>query len=131
MDVWYTGHQQAHHSRAELIGGRLLDSYELPIRAERLRQALVAAQLGAVREPHEHGLAPIPAVHTAAVVSPGVDTFEHAPISSFKLRCGDDLELGCRLRRLAVPALFVLEGGCATDEVGANAAAVPLGFERD
>jgi hypothetical protein len=131
MDAWYTGHHQAHHGHAELIGGHLIASYERPIRAERVRQAFVAAQLGAVREPHGHGLAPILAVHTAVVVSLGVDTFEHDPISSFKLRGGDHVEIGRRLRRLAAPVLFVFEGGYATDAVGANTVAVLLGFERD
>jgi acetoin utilization deacetylase AcuC-like enzyme len=70
--------------------------------------------------------------HAAAalVVSLGVDTFERDPISGFKLRGDDYLEIGRRLRRIALPALFVFEGGYATDEVGTNAVAVLIGFER-
>jgi acetoin utilization deacetylase AcuC-like enzyme len=66
---------------------------------------------------------------TAAVVSLGVDTFERDPISRFRLREGDYLEIGRRLQRLPRPAVFVFEGGYATDEVGRNAVAVLQGFE--
>lgn len=66
----------------------------------------------------------------AVVVSLGVDTFEKDPISKFKLRAGDYLEIGRRIRRVGVPALFVFEGGYATDEVGDNAVAVLVGYER-
>lgn len=66
----------------------------------------------------------------AVVVSLGVDTFELDPISKFKLTSDDYLEIGRRIRRLAVPVLFVFEGGYATDEVGTNAVNVLLGFER-
>jgi hypothetical protein len=37
MDAWYTGHHRAHHGHAKLIGGHPIDSHELPIRAERVR----------------------------------------------------------------------------------------------
>ncbi|WP_088280218.1 histone deacetylase family protein [Ideonella sp. A 288] len=66
----------------------------------------------------------------AVVVSLGVDTFERDPISKFKLTGDDYLEIGRRLRRLVVPMLFVFEGGYATDEVGANAVSVLVGYER-
>jgi acetoin utilization deacetylase AcuC-like enzyme len=66
----------------------------------------------------------------AVVVSLGVDTFEKDPISKFKLNSDDYLEIGRRLRRLAVPLLFVFEGGYSTDEVGLNAVNVLIGFER-
>ncbi|MCC6246703.1 MAG: histone deacetylase family protein [Rubrivivax sp.] len=67
---------------------------------------------------------------TATVVSLGVDTFELDPISRFKLREADYLEIGRRLgRRLPRPVVFVFEGGYATDEVGRNAVAVLQGFE--
>ena len=65
----------------------------------------------------------------AVVISLGVDTFERDPISRFKLAGADYLEIGRRLRRLAVPAVFVFEGGYATDEVGRNAVAVLEAFE--
>mgnify|MGYP003494589786 FL=1 len=66
----------------------------------------------------------------AVVVSLGVDTFEKDPISGFKLRAADYLDIGRRIRRVGVPALFVFEGGYATDEVGDNAVAVLVGYER-
>jgi acetoin utilization deacetylase AcuC-like enzyme len=66
----------------------------------------------------------------AVVVSLGVDTFERDPISRFRLKSDDYLEIGRRLRRLGVPLLFVFEGGYATDEVGVNAVNVLLGAER-
>ncbi|MCW5636132.1 MAG: histone deacetylase family protein [Rubrivivax sp.] len=66
---------------------------------------------------------------TAVVVSLGVDTFERDPISRFRLREEDYVELGLRLRRLPRPVLFVFEGGYATDEVGRNVVAVLQGFE--
>ena len=58
-----------------------------------------------------------------------MDTFERDPISRFKLREGDYLEIGKRLARLPQPVLFVFEGGYATDEVGRNAVAVLQGYE--
>jgi acetoin utilization deacetylase AcuC-like enzyme len=67
---------------------------------------------------------------SAVVVSLGVDTFEKDPISKFKLKSDDYLEIGRRLQRLGVPLLFVFEGGYSTDEVGLNAVNVLVGFER-
>ena len=64
------------------------------------------------------------------VVSLGVDTFERDPISKFKLTRPDYLEIGRRISRLAVPVLFVFEGGYATDEVGDNAVNVLKGFQN-
>ncbi|HDR9042941.1 TPA: histone deacetylase family protein [Burkholderia vietnamiensis] len=63
------------------------------------------------------------------VVSLGVDTFEHDPISHFKLRSPDYLRIGDALARLRVPTLFVMEGGYMVDEIGVNAVNVLLGFE--
>ena len=67
---------------------------------------------------------------SAVVVSLGVDTFELDPISKFRLKSADYLEIGRRLKRLVVPTLFVFEGGYATDQVGLNAVNVLIGFER-
>ena len=79
----------------------------------------------------EHALDAIQARGVSAVVvSLGVDTFEHDPISRFKLRTADYPEIGRRLRRLGVPVLFAFEGGYATGEVGANVAGVVSGFSR-
>ena len=63
------------------------------------------------------------------VVSLGVDTFEHDPISHFKLRSPDYLRIGEALARLNLPTLFVMEGGYMVDEIGINAVNVLLGFE--
>lgn len=65
----------------------------------------------------------------ALVVSLGVDTFEHDPISSFKLRSDDYVRLGAALRTLALPALFVMEGGYALEAIGANITNALIGFE--
>ena len=67
----------------------------------------------------------------ALVVSLGLDTFAGDPISRFALQPGDFLRLGARLARLALPTLFVLEGGYAATELGTNAANVVDGFEQD
>jgi acetoin utilization deacetylase AcuC-like enzyme len=63
----------------------------------------------------------------AVVVSLGVDTFEADPISRFALRSADFVEVGRRLARLGRPALFVFEGGYATDQVGINTVNVVRG----
>ncbi|WP_416269888.1 histone deacetylase family protein (plasmid) [Burkholderia cepacia] len=65
----------------------------------------------------------------ALVVSLGVDTFEHDPISHFRLRSPDYLRIGAALARLNLPTLFVMEGGYMVDEIGINAVNVLLGFE--
>ena len=63
------------------------------------------------------------------VVSLGVDTFEHDPISHFRLRSQDYLRIGAALARLNLPTLFVMEGGYMVEEIGINAVNVLLGFE--
>ena len=66
----------------------------------------------------------------ALVVSLGLDTFEGDPISHFKLQSSDFLRLGERIARLALPTVFVLEGGYASTELGVNAVNVIEGFEQ-
>lgn len=63
------------------------------------------------------------------VVSLGVDTFEKDPISRFRLKSDNYLELGNRIGKLSVPTLFVMEGGYAVDEIGINVVNVLTGFE--
>ncbi|GIL00188.1 MAG: acetylpolyamine amidohydrolase [Alphaproteobacteria bacterium] len=63
------------------------------------------------------------------VVSLGVDTFENDPISRFHLKSEHYPEIGARIARLGMPTLFVLEGGYAVEEIGANVAGVLGGFE--
>ena len=65
----------------------------------------------------------------ALVVSLGVDTFAGDPISTFQLRSPEYQRLGERLARLALPTLFVLEGGYAVAEIGDNVALVLGSFD--
>lgn len=65
----------------------------------------------------------------AIVVSLGVDTFEHDPISRFKLKNDDYLRMGELIGRLGKPTLFVMEGGYAVEDIGINAVNVLSGFE--
>lgn len=66
----------------------------------------------------------------ALVVSLGVDTFEEDPISFFKLKSPDYLDLGQRLARLGLPTLLVLEGGYAVEAIGENVVNVLAGFQQ-
>ncbi|TDG13360.1 histone deacetylase family protein [Seongchinamella unica] len=65
----------------------------------------------------------------ALVVSLGVDTFEHDPISFFRLTSEDFRRYGATIARLDLPTLFVMEGGYAVDEIGINAVNVLEGYE--
>lgn len=64
----------------------------------------------------------------ALVVALGVDTYEGDPISRFKLRSEDYLEVGRLLAGLGLPAVFTLEGGYAVAEVGVNVVNVLQGY---
>jgi acetoin utilization deacetylase AcuC-like enzyme len=66
----------------------------------------------------------------AVVVSLGLDTFAGDPISKFSLQSDDFLQLGKRIAKLALPTIFVLEGGYAAAELGVNAVNVIEGFEQ-
>ena len=66
----------------------------------------------------------------ALVVSLGVDTFEHDPISFFKLSSEDFIRYGATIGRLGLPTLFLMEGGYAVEEIGINAVNVLQGFEQ-
>lgn len=65
----------------------------------------------------------------ALVISLGVDTFEHDPISFFKLTSDDFKSYGALIATLGIPTLFVMEGGYAVEEIGINAVNVLQGFE--
>ena len=65
----------------------------------------------------------------ALVVSLGVDTFEHDPISFFKLTSDDFKRYGAMIAGLNLPTLFVMEGGYAVEEIGINAVNVLQGYE--
>lgn len=64
----------------------------------------------------------------ALVVSLGVDTFAGDPISSFKLTGPDFLKMGRAISAAGLPTLFVMEGGYAVGDLGANAVNVLQGF---
>ena len=66
----------------------------------------------------------------ALVVSLGVDTYEHDPISKFRLRAEDFPRIGTHIAALDLPTLFVMEGGYAVEDIGANAVNVLTGFEQ-
>lgn len=64
------------------------------------------------------------------VVSLGVDAFEEDPISHFKLKSVDFLEIGRRIGTLNVPTLFVMEGGYAVEAIGTNVVNVLKGYSE-
>lgn len=63
------------------------------------------------------------------VVSLGVDTFEHDPISHFRLKSSDFLRLGRQIAGAGLPTLFVMEGGYMVDDIGVNVVNALRGFE--
>jgi acetoin utilization deacetylase AcuC-like enzyme len=62
------------------------------------------------------------------VVSYGADTYEHDPISQFRLRTADYTRLASRIASLCVPSVVVMEGGYAVDALGSNVCAFLQGF---
>jgi len=62
------------------------------------------------------------------VISLGVDTFEHDPISHFRLASPDYLLMGATIAAIGAPTLFVMEGGYMVEEIGINAVNVLQGF---
>ncbi len=65
----------------------------------------------------------------ALIVSLGVDTFEHDPISSFKLKTPDYADYGSTIASLGLPTVLIMEGGYGVPEIGDNLAGVLSGFE--
>jgi acetoin utilization deacetylase AcuC-like enzyme len=65
----------------------------------------------------------------ALVVALGVDTFEDDPISGFRLRSADYLQVGRDLAQARLPTVFTLEGGYAVAAMGVNVVNVLEGFE--
>lgn len=85
---------------------------------------------GLWREALEHACGRIAGWRAEAlVVSLGVDTYKGDPISRFRLESEDFTTIGRDLARLALPTLFVMEGGYAVAEIGVNAVNVLTGFE--
>jgi len=64
----------------------------------------------------------------ALLVSLGVDTYEHDPISAFKLKTPDYLACGREVAKLGLPTVFIMEGGYGVPEIGDNIAGVLTGF---
>jgi acetoin utilization deacetylase AcuC-like enzyme len=64
----------------------------------------------------------------ALVVALGVDTYEHDPISGFRLRSADFVRVGRDLAALGLPVVFTLEGGYAVEAMGVNVVNVLEGF---
>lgn len=65
----------------------------------------------------------------AIVVSLGVDTFEHDPISEFRLTSADYRRLGAAFTQLNCPTLVVMEGGYAIEQIGVNVVNFLQGLE--
>ena len=63
------------------------------------------------------------------IVSLGVDTYEHDPISQFRITTDDFPRIGDRIAALRCATLFVMEGGYAVEDIGVNAVNVLAGFE--
>ena len=64
------------------------------------------------------------------LISLGVDTFEHDPISFFKLKSEDYFDVGRIIASLNLPTLFVMEGGYAINQIGINTVNILKGFEE-
>lgn len=64
------------------------------------------------------------------IVSLGADTYEHDPISRFRLRGEDFNSLGRALAAMDLPTLFVMEGGYAVDALGVNVVTLLAAFEN-
>lgn len=64
------------------------------------------------------------------IVSLGVDTYRHDPISHFRLDSPDYLRMGQLIASTRLPTLFVLEGGYRVDDIGLNVTNTLQGFEQ-
>ncbi len=65
------------------------------------------------------------------IVALGVDTFEGDPISKFKLKTEDYLQMGALMRDLGLPTVLVMEGGYDVGPIGENVRNVLSGFDKD
>ncbi|HKS13126.1 MAG TPA: histone deacetylase family protein, partial [Pseudomonas sp.] len=63
------------------------------------------------------------------IISLGVDTFEHDPISHFRLTSADFVKMGEAIARAGLATLFVMEGGYMVDEIGINAVNTLQGYD--
>ncbi|MCU4160371.1 histone deacetylase family protein [Acidiphilium sp. AL] len=78
----------------------------------------------------DHGLTRIQTYRPdIVIVSLGVDTYKHDPISQFRLEREHFTRIGERIASLARPTMFVMEGGYAVEDIGINVVNVLSGFE--
>ena len=66
MKTIYNSHHGAHAATHEFFRGHLVPAFEVPARADFLRAAVQAANLGPLLAPVDHGLAPLERVHAPA-----------------------------------------------------------------
>ena len=66
----------------------------------------------------------------ALIISLGVDIYENDPISFFKLKSNDFIDIGNQISKLKIPTLFVMEGGYSIKEIGVNTVNTLKGFEN-
>lgn len=66
----------------------------------------------------------------AIIVSLGVDTYKHDPISFFTLDSEDFTTMGAAIAAQGLPTIFVLEGGYGVKEIGKNVANTLIGFSK-
>lgn len=64
------------------------------------------------------------------IVPLGVDTYIDDPISKFTLTTKDYLTMGSLIESLALPSVFVMEGGYDVGPIGQNVSNVLLGFDE-
>ncbi|BCX04865.1 MAG: acetylpolyamine amidohydrolase [Candidatus Roseilinea sp.] len=64
------------------------------------------------------------------VVSLGVDTFGGDPLGDFALGSDAFPRIGARLAQLKLPTVFIMEGGYAIEQLGANVVGVLGGFAQ-
>lgn len=104
------GPGEGYHLNLPLPWGTAWASYE----------AALEQAMGRIRQYKPEGL----------VVSLGLDTFEHDPISRFKLTHDDYLRMGEIIAKADLPTLFVFEGGYAVEALGVNTVNVLSGFDQ-
>jgi len=62
------------------------------------------------------------------IVSLGVDTYRHDPLSTFRLDTDDFTTMGKKIGHMGIPTLFVMEGGYAIKHFSTNVCNVLEGF---
>ena len=65
MNAWFSDTHRLHSGLKEFSYGEWLDGFELPVRAEAVKQCFIDLKLGPVLAPPDLGLSPLEAVHDA------------------------------------------------------------------